>query len=101
MFRTTVTLDSDVEQLLRDAMQRRRQSFKEALNQAIRSGLSDLGTGEREGRFKVSARPMGLRTGIDPARLNQLADDIEVDAFLTLSRKLVAASKQPQKRKPK
>ena len=87
MTRTTVTLDPDVEQLLRDAMQRRRQSFKEALNQAIRNGLVE-GKGAREGRFKTRARPMGLRTGIDPARLNQLADDAEVDAFLALNRKL-------------
>ena len=38
--RTTVTLDADVEQLLRDAMHERRQSFKETLNQAIRAGLA-------------------------------------------------------------
>jgi hypothetical protein len=25
---------------------------------------------------------MGLRTGIDPARLTELADDLEVDGFL-------------------
>ena len=89
MTRTTVTLDPDVEQLLRDAMQRRRQSFKETLNQAIRNGLME-GKGAREGRFKTRPRPMGLRTGIDPARLNQLADDMEVDAFLALSRRLEA-----------
>ena len=89
MTRTTVTLDPDVEQLLRDAMQRRRQSFKETLNQAIRNGLME-GKGAREGRFKTRPRQMGLRTGIDPARLNQLADDMDVDAFLALSRRLEA-----------
>jgi hypothetical protein len=31
---------------------------------------------------------MGLRTGIDPARLTELADDLEVDAFLKLTKKL-------------
>ena len=99
MTRTTVTLDPDVEQLLRDAMQRRRQSFKEALNQAIRNGLSE-GKAAREGRFKTRARPMGLRTGIDPARLNQFADDMEVDAFLTLSRMLESEkSARPPKRR--
>ncbi len=99
MTRTTVTLDPDVEQLLRDAMQRRRQSFKEALNQAIRNGLTDLPSGEREGRFKVRARPMGLRAGIDPARLNQFADEMEVDAFLTLSQRLAADAKKSRKQK--
>lgn len=101
MTRTTVTLDPDVEQLLRDAMQRRRQSFKEALNQAVRNGLADAPAAAAESRFKVRARPMGLRTGIDPARLNQLADETEVDAFLALDRKLIdreqAASRRSRK----
>jgi hypothetical protein len=36
--RTTVTLDPDVEQLLRVTMKERGVSFKEALNQSIRAG---------------------------------------------------------------
>lgn len=99
--RTTVTLDPDVEQLLRDAMQNRRQSFKEALNQAVRSGLSDLSPDTREGRFKVRARALGLRAGIDAARLNQLADDLEADAFLALGRKLGAGPRKPPARRRK
>ena len=87
--RTTVTLDPDVEQLLRDAMQRRRQSFKEALNQAIRAGLSvSDGQGIEEVPFVVHARPMGLRAGIDPGRLNQLADELDAEALLGLSDRL-------------
>ena len=35
----TVTLDPDVETLLRKAMRRRGESFKQTLNQAIRDGL--------------------------------------------------------------
>jgi hypothetical protein len=37
--RTTVTLDPDVERLLRGAMRERAISFKEALNEAARIGL--------------------------------------------------------------
>jgi len=37
--RTTVTLDPDVERLIRDAMRKRAISFKEALNEAVRIGL--------------------------------------------------------------
>ena len=37
--RTTVTLDSDVERLIRDAMRERGISFKQALNEAVRAGL--------------------------------------------------------------
>jgi hypothetical protein len=37
--RTTVTLDPDVDALIRKSMARRHISFKEALNQAVRAGL--------------------------------------------------------------
>jgi hypothetical protein len=37
--RTTVTLDPDVEALIRAAMRERGLSFKEALNSALRAGL--------------------------------------------------------------
>lgn len=37
--RTTVTLDPDVERLIRDAMRQQAISFKEALNTAARTGL--------------------------------------------------------------
>jgi hypothetical protein len=38
--RTTVTLDSDVEALIRTAMKERGLSFKDVLNSALRSGLT-------------------------------------------------------------
>jgi hypothetical protein len=38
--RTTVTLEPDVEQLLRRTMRERGISFKEAVNEAIRSGAT-------------------------------------------------------------
>ena len=41
--RTTVTLDADVEKLLRDSMHRERKSFKRALNEALRRGLKGGG----------------------------------------------------------
>ena len=79
--RTTVTLDPDVEQLVKDAMHRSRRSFKETLNGAIRAALD--GTRTRSGRpaFVLKARALGLRAGIDPTSFNQLADELEADAF--------------------
>ena len=80
--RTTVTLEEDVERMLRDAMHRTRKSFKQTLNGALRTGLSGKTVEAKARRFDVQARPMGLRAGVDPAGLNKLADDLEVDAFL-------------------
>ena len=80
--RTTVTLDEDVERLLRDAMRRSGKSFKDTLNISLRAGLAgQMGQGRRK-PFVVKARPLDMRPGIDPAGFNKLADELEVEAFL-------------------
>ncbi len=79
--RTTVTLDPDVERGLRDEQHRTHRSFKEVLNRAIREGLSRHARTGHSTPFRVDARPMGLRSGLDPGSLNRLADDLEIDDF--------------------
>jgi hypothetical protein len=86
--RTTVTIDPDVEELLRQAMQQTRESFKATLNRAIRIGLAGMGTPTDEPPFSVAARSMGVRAGIDPARLNQQSDQLEIAALLEVTSKL-------------
>lgn len=92
--RTTVTLDSDVEQVLRHSMQQTGQTFKVTLNQAIRKGLADIVPTVEEEPFVVRSQPMGLRAGIDPTKLQDLADQMEVEAFLELSRRLDRSRKE-------
>jgi predicted transcriptional regulator len=81
MMRTTVTLDPDVERLLKEAAHETRQSFKQVLNNAVRAGLRASSATVRREPFSVKARPMGLRPGIDPTRLAELADELETEAF--------------------
>lgn len=86
--RTTVTLDADVEQRLKDAMRRQGKSFKETLNDVLRRGLGsshDLTTGED---FEIESRALRLRTGLDPARLRDLDDDLEIEEFLRKTSRL-------------
>lgn len=92
--RTTVTLDPDVEQLLRHAMHGSQQNFKEALNDGLRRGLAHLAPATAAAPFVVKARPMGLRAGVDPSRLHDLADDLEAEAFAVTTRKLRKALKK-------
>ncbi len=75
-----MTLEADVEKMLRDSMHRSRKSFKQTLNAALRTGLSGKVVQSKAERFVVKSRPMGLRAGIDPAGFNKLASDLEVDA---------------------
>ena len=89
--RTTVTLDKDVEHLLRADMHRTRQSFKEALNRAVRASLAGPPAHARRRPFVVKSRPMGLLPGIDPTSLNKLADDLEMDAVIAKARRVTRA----------
>lgn len=80
--RTTVTLDADVAAKLKELAHRRRASFKETLNDVIRRGLSaQVGTREAAERYVVEPHAGGFRPGIDPNRLNQLLDELEIGDF--------------------
>ena len=81
--KTTVSLDADVEQRLREAMHRQGKSFKETLNDALRRGL-----GIAQQPFEVKSRPLRLRPGLDPARLSDLDDDLEIEAFVSKTARL-------------
>lgn len=86
--RTTVTLDPDVERLLKNEAHRRGGSFKAALNEAVRRAFhKKAAPGHKRKTFVVKARPMGLRPGINPARLAELADEMEIEAFLAVSKR--------------
>jgi hypothetical protein len=57
--RTTVTLDSDVEALLRKAMRERGEPFKQVLNAAIREGLTSSARRKAAKPFKQPIFDMG------------------------------------------
>lgn len=86
--RTTVTLDPDVAAKLKELAHRRRASFKETLNDVIRKGLSSqAGTREPSERYVVEPHAGGFRPGIDPDKLNQLVDELEIGDFISESRR--------------
>ena len=82
--RTTVTLDSDVERLIRDAMRERAISFKEALNGAARIGLCGKGL-KRATKFAQKSFRMGESPEFRWDKALAFADAIEDQE---LSRKL-------------
>jgi hypothetical protein len=76
--RTTVTLDPDTEQIIRRRMRERGVSFKEALNDAIRSGASGPGT---ENPFRTQTASMGVST-VNLDRALQLAAELEDEELI-------------------
>ena len=83
--RTTVTLDPDVERLVRDAMRERGISFKEALNDAARAGLQREKR-PRRSRFVQRTFRLGTGEGIRWDKALGLADSMEDEE---ISRKLM------------
>ncbi len=81
--KTTITLDTDVEQRLKEAMHRQGTSFHETLNDALRRGLE-----LSQQPFEVKSRPLRLRQGLDPARLSEMDDDLEIEEFLRKTARL-------------
>lgn len=70
--RTTVTLDADTEQILRQWMAERGVSFKEALNEAVRAGAP----ARTKSPFRTRSRPMGVPI-VNLDRALQLAGELE------------------------
>ncbi len=76
--RTTVTLEPDVEALVKALMRERQISFKEAVNQAIRAGLRTPGpTPVRTPTFA-----MGFEPAVRWDKALQLAGELEDDELV-------------------
>ncbi|HEX8109544.1 MAG TPA: CopG family transcriptional regulator [Kofleriaceae bacterium] len=80
--RTTVTLEPDLAKKVKALAHRRKLSFKQALNEVIRRGLTSPDRQEAQTRFTVQPHAGGFRPGIDPGKLNQLVDQLEVEDFI-------------------
>ena len=78
--RTTLTLEEDLAKRLKDLARQGGRSFKEVTNEVIRRGLS-AGAPQVEGikPFQVEPKACGFRPGVDPLKLNQIYDDLEIE----------------------
>ena len=85
--RTTVTLDHDVQHLLKDAAHRSGLPFKQVLNDAVRTGLQ--GRTEAVPPYKQPVFSLG-RSKVDLTKAGVLAADLE-------DRDTVAAGKRARK----
>lgn len=69
--RTTVTLDPDVEQMLRERMAVRGVSFKQALNDSIRDGARGVAD------IAFSTPTFDLGVSVDLVKANRVAADLD------------------------
>lgn len=78
--RTTLTLEDDLASLLKTRAHQLGISFKEMVNRVLRSGLGREMEQPKVDVPKTIPHSFGFRPGIDLDKLNQLADELEVDA---------------------
>lgn len=76
--RTTITLDPDVDAMVRTLMRERRLTFKQAVNEAIRAGLEPAGAREP---FRTRTFDLGAPT-LPLDRALRLAGELEDEELL-------------------
>jgi hypothetical protein len=79
--RTTLTIEPDVAQQIRRRLAQKKSTLKQVVNEALRAGLASTEK-EHRTRFKVDPHSFQFKPGIDPNKLNQLLDDLEVEEFV-------------------
>lgn len=79
--RTTLTLEPEVAEKLKQEASATRQSFKKIVNSALKRGLAMEAPRKRK-PFRVKAHSSAYAPGVDSLRLNRMADELETDAWI-------------------
>ena len=79
--RTTLTLDDDVADFLKEQSQLHNKPFKQVVNEVLRRGMA-LGLKESDPpKFRIVPNRSRPFPGVDPRKLNQLNDQLEAEDF--------------------
>ena len=89
--RTTLTIDNDIADSLKEQARLQGRPFKQVVNDALRRGLSQTAR-EDLPVFRVKPFPGGFQPGIDPLKLNQLNDELMVQEFLEKNARIEKAA---------
>ena len=79
--RTTLTIDDDLAAILYRESRRKGLSFKALVNATLRRGLSHEQVTPPVQKAITKPHAFGFKTGVDLDKLNQLADQLEAEAF--------------------
>ncbi len=75
--RPTLTLDEDIAAKLQSETRKTGKPFKQVVNETLREGLLAKRTGKRLPPFKVKARWMGHRPGLNYDCIGELLEQLE------------------------
>ena len=79
--RTTLTLDDDLAQSLKERARLLDLPFKQVVNDALRRGLSPSSSDASPAPYRVVPNASGLVPGVDPLKLNQVYDQLKAETF--------------------
>jgi hypothetical protein len=72
--RTTLTLDDDVAAKLKAAVRRSGRPFRDVVNETLRRGLVAASPDKPRAPFRVAARNLGVRPGIELDNIGKLLE---------------------------
>ena len=78
--RTTLTIDPEIADRLKQEAALGKRPLKVIVNEALRKGLG-LTSAKRTKPYRLKPHSSGFVAGIDPGKLNQLADELEAGEF--------------------
>jgi hypothetical protein len=78
----TLTLDKDLADALKERARDLNQSIKQVVNDALRQGLSAGVKESPRPPYRLKPFHSGFAPGVDPTKLNQLNDQLELEEFL-------------------
>lgn len=78
--RTTLTLEPEIAERLRQEASLGKRSFKQIVNEALARGL-DLKPRPVRKPYRVQPHASEFLPGVDPGKLNQLVDELEASEF--------------------
>ena len=79
--RVTITIDDDIADALAQRAELLDVPFEQFVNDTLRRGLSPA-VADAPRKYRVVPLRGGLLPGIDPMKLNQLNDQLEVEDFI-------------------
>lgn len=79
--RTTLTLDNDIADSLKERARLLDKPFKQVVNDTLRRGMAPAVREAAAPKYRVVPNRSGLAPCVDPLKLNQLNDQLEADEF--------------------
>ena len=72
-----MSVDDEIDACLRRIAREQHRSYKDVVTDALAHGVEAIDVAQPQEEYRVESSAFGLKPGIDPARLNQVYDELE------------------------